>query len=34
MILGLIEPSAGTVELFGKPLAAQREALTRWLGWR
>lgn len=32
MILGLIAPSAGTVELFGKPLAEQREALTRRVG--
>ena len=32
MILGLIEPTAGTVELFGKPLAQQREVLTRQVG--
>lgn len=32
MVLGLIEPTTGTVELFGKPLAQQREALTRQVG--
>src|ERR671914_826201 len=32
MVLGLIEPTAGRVELFGRPLAEQRTALTRRVG--
>lgn len=32
MILGLIQPTAGRVELFGKPLEQQRATLTRQVG--